>query len=760
MMGSRQATSETPSGSQAALPTLQSLIGRLNELSDQFRQLRDGVQRAIDIADRDPEMALTRARKVLEYVIRDVFERRVKEPPGTRPLENLLDRLVKDGHFPVRLDAYANTVRKLGNVGTHNFKETITAADVYQSLTQLMPILEWYFEEERPDAGVSLRVPHPREETVRTKPTEAMQVKKPEAHVAVVPKGLRSFDAGDAKFFIDLLPGPRDEDGLPESIRFWKHRIEATDELTFTVGVTYGPSGCGKSSLMKAGVLPRLTNNVLSIYVEATADDTETRLLHRLRGRFPGLPSDIDLTGAITALRQGQGAPSDKVVIVLDQFEQWLHAKRLAENTELVKALRQCDGDQVQCIVMVRDDFWMAATRFMGELGLRLLEGQNSAAVDLFDKRHAEKVLAAFGRAFGVLPENSKEITKSQTDFLRQAVQGLAQEGKVVCVRLALFVEMMKGKPWTPAALKEVGGTEGIGVTFLEETFSATTALPERRLHQKAARAVLKALLPELGTDIKGSMRSRQELMEASGYGDRLKDFEALIRILDGEVRLITPTDPEGVDVNGSNATVKTGQKFYQLTHDYLVPSLREWLTRKQKQSRRGRAELRLADRAALWKKKRESRHLPLSEFLNIRLLTDKRKWTEPQRKMMRTAGRFHGVRTGIVTAVLCALTVFGVTFSRKIEENRRADYAAALVKLLVATDITEVPGIVQEIDGYRRWADPLLRQEDAQAPQGSIRNCTWIWHSCPLIEARSPNCGTTCYRCRRARLSSCATPC
>ena len=34
--------------------------------------------------------------------------------------------------------------------------------------------------------------------------------------------------------------------------------------------------------------------------------------------------------------------------------------------------------------------------------------------------------------------------------------------------------------------------------------------------------------------------------------------------------------------------TSKSGQKYYQLTHDYLVPSLREWLTRKQKETRRG----------------------------------------------------------------------------------------------------------------------------------------------------------------------------
>ena len=131
-------------------------------------------------------------------------------------------------------------------------------------------------------------------------------------------------------------------------------------------------------------------------------------------------------------------------------------------------------------------------------------------------------------------------------------MSALSQDGKVVCVRLALFADMMKGRSWTPATLKEVGGTEGVGVTFLEETFSAATAPPEHRRHQKAARAVLKALLPESGTDIKGHMRSRAELLAASGYGGRPGDFDDLIRILDGEIRLITPTDPEGADDDSS----------------------------------------------------------------------------------------------------------------------------------------------------------------------------------------------------------------
>ncbi|HVA45076.1 MAG TPA: serine/threonine-protein kinase [Pirellulales bacterium] len=399
----------------------------------------------------------------------------------------------------------------------------------------------------------------------------------PPAPPKIIPKGLRSFDAHDADFFLQLLPGPTDRDGLPESIRFWKTRIEQLDaERTFSVGLLYGPSGCGKSSLVKAGLLPRLAPHVLTVFLEATADDTEARLLRALRkvcgvGVPPvescgvGVPP-AQLVEAIAELRHGRGlASGQKVLIVLDQFEQWLHAHRDPPTTELVRALRQCDGASVQCLVMVRDDFWLSASRFMQGLEIPLLEGDNSALVDLFDMLHARRVLALFGGAYGRLRDDSvgnglravpppdglravpqTALTAEQDRFVDQAVAGLAEDGKVVSVRLALFAEMVKGKPWTPATLSQVGGIAGVGVTFLEETFSASTAPPRHRLHQQAARAVLKALLPEAGTEIKGHRRSRDELLAASGYARRPADFAELMRILDSELRLVTPADEEG----------------------------------------------------------------------------------------------------------------------------------------------------------------------------------------------------------------------
>jgi serine/threonine protein kinase/formylglycine-generating enzyme required for sulfatase activity len=546
--------------------------------------------------------------------------------------------------------------------------------------------------------------------------------------VKILPKGLRSFDAEDGDFFLELLPGPRDRAGLPDSIHFWKTRIERKDpDETFAVGVLYGPSGCGKSSLVKAGLLPRLSRDVVAVYLEATPAETEARLQNGLHKRCPGLPAGPGVKETLAALRRGQGLPpGKKVLIVLDQFEQWLHANRDEPNADLVQALRQCDGEHVQCVLMVRDDFWMATTRLMRQLEIRLVEGQNSAAVDLFDVDHARKVLAAIGRAFGKLPENPRDTSREQIQFLERAVAGLAREGKVVCVRLAVFAEMMKGKPWSPGFLKAVGGAAGLGVTFLEETFSAPTAPPEHRYHQNAARAVLTALLPEPGTDLRAHMRSSAQLLEASGYKKSgAKDFDDLLRILDGELRLITPTDPESTEEGGTKggerdlAPIASGVppssgRYYQLTHDYLVRSLRDWLTRKQKETQRGRAELLLADLAAVWNARPEPRHLPsLWQWVTIRLLTRKKDWAPPQRAMMDKAGRRHAVRV-LMFAVLLAVVGWG-----SYEGYGRLK-AEALRDQLLKADTQNVPSIVEDMAPYRRWIDPLLREAYQQAQAGN----------------------------------------
>src|SRR5207245_2234788 len=137
-----------------------------------------------------------------------------------------------------------------------------------------------------------------------------------------------------------------------------------------------------------------------------------------------------------------------------------------------------------------------------------------------------------------------------------------------------------------------------------------------------------------------------------------------------------------------------------QLTHDYLVHSLRAWLTRKQKETRQGRAELRLEERSGLWNAKPENRQLPAAwEWAAIRLFTRQKNWTPPQRKMMRQAGRYHTLRGLLLAGCLALLALAG----REVFGHFKAD--AFRDRLLGAT--AEVPGIVQELAPYRRWAQP-----------------------------------------------------
>src|SRR5262249_10215996 len=143
---------------------------------------------------------------------------------------------------------------------------------------------------------------------------------------------------------------------------------------------------------------------------------------------------------------------------------------------------------------------------------------------------------------------------------------------------------------------------------------------------------------------------------------------------LDSEIRLITPTDPEGKD-DASPSTLQAGGKYYQLTHDYLVHSLRDWLTRKQKETRRGRAELLLADRAGGWNARPDNRQLPsLLQWLQIRGLTAKKNWTPPQKKMMRQATRHHVGRGLAVATILGLLGLVGWVGYGRLEGRRLRD--------------------------------------------------------------------------------------
>ena len=554
--------------------------------------------------------------------------------------------------------------------------------------------------------------------------------------LGMVPRGLRSFGAQDAKFFLGLLPGPYDRDGTPESVLFWKRHIEELDpETSFRVGLIYGPSGCGKSSFVKAGLVPTLPSNITSVFIEAAPKSTETRLLNRLRRSCPYLDTNLGLADTIASLRHGKVmGEGKKVLIVIDQFEQWLYSVDQAEHSELARALRQCDGEHVQCILLVRDDFWLASSRFMDHLEVEQMQNHNMARIDLFEASHARRVLTEFGRGFQRLPEHSSELTRDQRTFINQAIDGLSENGKVTPVRIALFAEMIKSKPWTPATLRKIGGTAGVGVMFLDENFASENAPAEYRIHLDAVYATLAELLPEPGTNLKGYMKSKDELLAASGYAGDPKKFDALVRILDSELHLITRTDPDGrldnlsslsqsgvipSDLQSDNRTIDMAtdtapKNYYQLAHDYLVPAIRDWQARMQRGTRKGRAEIRLTHRAEVWRSRPESRHLPTwTEWASIMALTSKDRWDHSQAEMMKSATWRHSITT-IAVIALAAVTGWGV--QRFLSWNT----ATSLADQLTTANVAQVGELLDELEGREYWTTARLSEIQAASSPDS----------------------------------------
>ena len=277
---------------------------------------------------------------------------------------------------------------------------------------------------------------------------------------------------------------------------------------------------------------------------------------------------------------------------------------------------------------------------------------------------------------------------------LTQAVNDLVQDGKVICVHLALFADMMKSRPWTLASLRQVGGVGGVGMTYLQETFDAKAAPPAHRHHREAAQRVLRQLLPTAGTDIRGVAKSYEELLHASGYEGEPQEFDDLLAILDHEVRLLTPADPEGAE--------SAGKKYFQLTHDYLVHSVREWLTRKQRETLRGRAVLRLAELSQDWSRVPKRQFLPsMIEWLFIRTFINNREFSDNERKLMKAAGRYHVIRL----AAGVALTLVAVAVSWGAVQASRRNRAKSLVENVLNARPAEVSYAIAPLMPLKRFA-------------------------------------------------------
>ena len=172
---------------------------------------------------------------------------------------------------------------------------------------------------------------------------------------------------------------------------------------------------------------------------------------------------------------------------------------------------------------------------------------------------------------------------------------------------------------------------------------------------------------------------------------------------------MITPIDTEGVEIERSperNAKqLQSVGTSYQLTHDFLVPSIREWLAREKLGTIAGRTELRLQQQSEIWGVRPEPKYLPgFLDWLRILIFTKRKRWTTLQAQMVRATSVRHIARLAVMFVILVALGTYA------FETLGRAGAAARFQALLGASP-AQMPARVQELKPYHRWARPELRR-------------------------------------------------
>lgn len=260
---------------------------------------------------------------------------------------------------------------------------------------------------------------------------------------------------------------------------------------------------------------------------------------------------------------------------------------------------------------------------------------------------------------------------------------------------------VMQDRPWSIDELNLLGGLDGIGSQFLVDCFEGRTASEQYRRYLPAAMRVLAELLPAEGLEIK-DVRSYDQLLAASEL-DKLQ-FDDLLSILVRKLFLLTPVEQVAVVQSTSSSL------FYQLTHDFLVPSIHDWLSRKLRETKKGRAQLRLQELTAARTSKPRNRNLPsMWEWLTIRRLTDGKKWKAAEQTVMRRAGRVHATRGAWLASTLVILSMLGFAIRGQVLAQQQRSRVEGLVAQLITAEPARVPEIVRQLDAVPEQAQELI---------------------------------------------------
>jgi formylglycine-generating enzyme required for sulfatase activity len=486
-----------------------------------------------------------------------------------------------------------------------------------------------------------------------------------------------------------------------------------------------GASGSGKSSLARAGLVAALKRGAIEnsehwpVLICRPGSDPCSSLAVEL-GRVAGLDlerqaafrdrlkermqQDRTALDADVKLVLSSGDSKRRLVILIDQFEELFtvcrdETLRKAFVDNLVYASQVPQGQALVLLAMRADFYWKCAN--YADLARALSESQ-----ELIGPMTADDLREAIEKP---AQRAGCELEQGLIDLLLKEVQH--EPGSLPFLQFALkeLWNRRTGRRLTTEAYRAIGGVTGALKRKADDVYANLDPTQQ----QICRRVFLRLTQPGDGTE---DTKRRVPLSELEPLSGSLAQVETvLLNLSEAETRLIT-------------AEAADGEEFVEVAHEALIrgwPQLRFWIDA-------DRAALltqrRLTEAANQWKD-----HGRDASFLYTGArLAAAQEWASAHREEINPfesqflkASRWHARRQRIQILAVLAVVVLAVTLgwlrirAQNIEQNK-ATRAAGLVRQLLGAEISQVPAILQELDAYRPWADPLLWQEDAGAATGS----------------------------------------
>ncbi|MGI9518419.1 MAG: SUMF1/EgtB/PvdO family nonheme iron enzyme [Pirellulaceae bacterium] len=487
----------------------------------------------------------------------------------------------------------------------------------------------------------------------------------------------------------------------------------------------FGPSGCGKSSFVRAGLIPRLAHEIKAYYVDCTNPDLTTSLAAQLEPLTDLDDEHPDLPSVIRNIRQHRDPAVDgKVVLVLDQFEQWLERCPDYSQHDLTEALRHCDSATIQCLILVRDDFWMNMSEFMRCIERKIEEGKNALSLPLFDERHAAKVLTAIGRANQCLPPATESLSRTGKRFVRDAVGSISENGKVLCVRLTILADMVNDRDWTTTNFKKTFGADGVGPAWLQLKLVDNAKVNRAML--PACELVLERLLPAAGAvDIKAAAVRESELKQAAEREHKARFFDVAIEYMRDQIKLVS-----GARASADQQENGDHEPEYRLTHDFFVTPVRQWLQQRQSTSLAGRTKTRFRELSNQYQVNRSRRYLPNPlEYLLSLMFIRRGSLDAGGRKLMSASHRFY-LTTSILSVAALVLLTIGVSSLWKSQN------ANATIERLFAGDGAAAVQVIGEMklnpDLYLGQLQEIALTSDSDTQRLRARSALLVLNDLP----------------------------